>query len=559
MQPPARIRASASWICCMAALLVPLPALAVSSISVDIGEMHGAAGSARNVSLDYQLNGKLQLRGEIKPANHQQTAGADGQPWVKTSLDCSAFSIQPPVRVHCNDGQFSSGKINVPFTLALDLPQDNQPLDLTLQLKAASFSDAAGLHAGEKVSGNINLHATQNLQGWQWHTVVDWQGGEVFWQPFYFASGGHKLMASGQLDKQWLTVEDASLELKNVGVARFSGKLRLPNRSIQAVNLDAPTLDLTTLYPLILKPLLEKTAFNNLEVAGQAGLSFAMHDGEFDAFQLDLHDADMEDKNGSFALYKINASLPWSYDEARVLKLAYAGGRLLKLPLGQTALTANVDRYSLTAASLKLPVLDGAVALSDVSAGWVNDQWHWHLRANLLPISMTEFSHALSWPTMQGQLSATIPLVTYSDGQLTTDGTLLFNVFNGTATIAGLNMQNPLGQAPVLSANVRFRNLDLGALTRTFSFGAIEGKLDGDVNNLQLVDWQPVQFDAALYSSPGDYKKKISQRAVENISALGGAGATAAIQRSFLRFFDEFNYKMIGLSCRLRSGQCLLG
>ncbi|HEX5538437.1 MAG TPA: hypothetical protein VFX01_01500, partial [Methylophilaceae bacterium] len=68
-----------------------------------------------------------------------------------------------------------------------------------------------------------------------------------------------------------------------------------------------------------------------------------------------------------------------------------------------------------------------------------------------------------------------------------------------------------------------------------------------------------VQFDAALYSSPGDYKKKISQRAVENISALGGAGAAAAIQRSFLRFFDEFNYKMIGLSCRLRNGQCLMG
>jgi hypothetical protein len=267
----------------------------------------------------------------------------------------------------------------------------------------------------------------------------------------------------------------------------------------------------------------------------------------------------MEDKSGSFALYKINASLPWAYDEAKSLKLAYAGGRLLKLPLGATSLTAEVDRYALTAATLKLPILDGALALSDVSAVWINGQWHWHLRAGLAPVSMEEFSHTLGWPTMQGELAATIPLVTYSSGQLTTDGAMRFKVFNGTATVTNLAMQDPLGLTPQLTADMQFRNLDLGALTRTFSFGAIEGKLDGDVNNLQLVNWRPVRFDAALYSSPGDYKKKISQRAVENISALGGAGAAAAIQRSFLRFFDDFNYKMIGLSCQLRNEKCLMG
>ena len=121
--------------------------------------------------------------------------------------------------------------------------------------------------------------------------------------------------------------------------------------------------------------------------------------------------------------------------------------------------------------------------------------------------------------------------------------------------MTNLTMQNPLGITPILNADIALRNLDLGSLTRTFSFGAIEGKLDGDIDDLQLQNWKPVKFDAVVQSSPGKYPKKISQRAVENISALGGAGA-AAIQRSFLQFFKQFNYEKMGLSCKLRNDVC---
>ena len=87
-------------------------------------------------------------------------------------------------------------------------------------------------------------------------------------------------------------------------------------------------------------------------------------------------------------------------------------------------------------------------------------------------------------------------------------------------------------------------------------FGNMQGRLDVSVNNLELFNWRPVKFDAKVASSPGDYPRKISQRAVENITSLGGAGGTAAIQRSFLRFFDQFGYERIGLSCRLARGVC---
>jgi len=46
---------------------------------------------------------------------------------------------------------------------------------------------------------------------------------------------------------------------------------------------------------------------------------------------------------------------------------------------------------------------------------------------------------------------------------------------------------------------------------------------------------------------------------VENITALGGEGTAAALQRTFLRFFKEFNYDKIGLSCKLRQDVCEMG
>ena len=45
---------------------------------------------------------------------------------------------------------------------------------------------------------------------------------------------------------------------------------------------------------------------------------------------------------------------------------------------------------------------------------------------------------------------------------------------------------------------------------------------------------------------------------MQNISALGGTGDVAALQRSYLRFFENFGYDRIALSCMLRNGVCAM-
>ena len=172
---------------------------------------------------------------------------------------------------------------------------------------------------------------------------------------------------------------------------------------------------------------------------------------------------------------------------------------------------------------------------------------------------MQQFTTALGLPVMHGTLSAVIPTVSYQQSTLKVDGALLFKVFDGTIVAQNLVLESPLGKVPRLTADVDMRNLDLDLLTRTFSFGNITGRIDAQVKALELVNWEPVHFDARLASSAGEYPRRISQAAVQNISALGGAGAAAAIQRSFLRFFENFGYSALGLSCKLESGVCRMG
>jgi hypothetical protein len=187
------------------------------------------------------------------------------------------------------------------------------------------------------------------------------------------------------------------------------------------------------------------------------------------------------------------------------------------------------------------------------------NRWQWQFSGGLSPISMEKLTEALGAPSMQGTFSGNIPRVSYNGSTVEVDGALLFKVFDGIVKLGNLKVLDPLGPAPSFMADLDMRNLDLNQLTGTFSFGAMQGRIDATVNGIELFDWKPVKFDASLRSSVGNYPRRISQAAVQNISSLGGSGAAAAIQRSFLHFFDQFGYLEIGWSCSLRHGICHMG
>jgi len=543
--------AACSFLC---AIFYSFSAQAVSEISISAGRVEHPQVDMQQLAIKLNLknaDATLGIRSAIKRKTEKE--------WVQFSLDCELPRQKQAAQ--CANGLLKSERLNIPFGIEFSrLYSENKPdIDAALQFKNASFSDEAGLHAAEKLTGSLAISLKPSADAWLWRTDLDWQSGEVFWQPFYIANGGHRFTAGGKLANALLTVDNAHLKVKDVGELDASGQINVNDFKLINFNASLPNLNLATAYPMFFKPMLEKTAFANADVSGVAAIRLELQNAEPKTFELLLKDVSIADKNKKFAFYNVNANLPWSYDVAKTLSFSYESGELLSLPLGKTNMQAQVDRYSLTAPDIKLPILDGALHLANISASRRAEQWYWHLSARLDAISMEDFSTHLNLPKMHGKASAEIPLVTYAAGTLTTDGSIVLNVFNGTATVTQLTMQSPLGIAPKLNADIALRNLDLGVLTSTFSFGAIEGKLDGDIRNLELQNWKPVKFDAVVQSSPGKYPKKISQRAVENISALGGGGAAAAVQRSFLRFFEQFNYGKMGLSCRLRNDICEMG
>ena len=535
-----------------ALLILNQSAFAVSSIEMRIGSVDAPVGQLKDTKLHVDLKGKkpkLNLTAAVKPA-----AAPDFMPF---KLVCDTLFSEQLGYIDCFDGKLTSAVMDIPFSL--HIAQQANQIALDVLFNGAKFSDAAGLHAGEGLIGDIQFTANKKQTGWQWRSELNWEKGEVFWQPFYFGDAGSAFSANGFVDAKKIVVNDAGLIVKDVGEIKANAAIDAKTKQLTDATITAKQIDFNGLYTLLLKPTLEKSAFANLNVSGKANWQFQIKNTQPAHFELKLIDADIEDKNGKFSFSHVNANIPWDYDVAQNISLAYESGNLLHLPLGPAHLKAELNRYALTTPELVLPLLDGALNFKDVSAAWLGKNWFWHLRMDLTPIDLSQFTTALGWPAMAGHISGQVPLVTYANKQLNMDGAMTFNVFDGTVGMNNLRIDDPLGVVTRLYADLTMRKLDLGVLTRTYRFGAIEGKLDGDVKGLELENWKAVRFDASLQTSDDNQKKKISQRAVENITALGGEGTAAALQRTFLRFFDEFNYDKIGISCKLRGDMCEMG
>lgn len=537
-------------------LLVSLDALAIDSISITVGQVNAPVVQAKDLTVELKIAAQPTVELEAAYLLKQDDE------WGKASLMCHVPSRLFGQQWHCDHGLLQAKAYTFPFGLLWELDQHKGALTGAtgrITLSEAAFSDAAGMHAAEGLKGQLDFTLAQHGDGWQLQPALGWTAGEVYWEPYYLKGEGHQLSGDFLISENKVRFDQLNVQLNNVGTLNLRGQYDLNDSQIVTLDVSLSDLDLHAAFPLLFKPLLKESILQQTELSGHIALNAHVSGAQLTSFDLRLHDVSVIDQQQHFAFEHIDAHVPWDYDAKEKVTLSYQSGQLRGLPLGKANLALEVNRYAWTAPKITMPILDGALELNNLSAARLGGHWYWHLGADIQNLGMPQLSQAFGWPIMQGSASVHIPLVTYSNAALRTDGEMVFKVFDGEATVSRLSLDNPLGNAPQLSADVSMRALDLGKLTQTFSFGSIEGKLDGDVHGLVLQNWQPVAFDARFHSSPGDYRKKISQRAVENISALGGAGAVAAIQRSVLRFFNAFNYDKIGLSCRLANDICTMG
>ena len=430
-------------------------------------------------------------------------------------------------------------------------------INADVHLAGIAAADASGLHAAEKLTGKLHVDATHTSQKWNWRGALDWQSGELFWQPLYLR-GGHTLQASGEWDGTQLKVTQAVANIPEVGKVELNALWDVKKSNLLEARVVGKNLSLANAFSDYAKPFMVKDAVTATEPKGRADVDWQYRNSATRALHVKLHDVAVVDSKKRFAMHGINADIPWHAQLQSEAQMAFADGELMGLPLGATQWQIQMNGKEFILPTATLPLLDGKLEVSDFHLQSVNEVWEWDFASKLTSISMQKLSAALHWPEMHGSLSGSIPKVSYQNKLLKVDGTLLFKVFDGEVLANNLKLFDPFGLAPRLSGNLDMQGLDLDLLTRTFSFGNIQGRIDLGVHNLELVSWYPVRFDAKLASSPGKYRKRISQKAVENISSLGGAGGGAALQRSFLRIFKSFGYDSIGLSCALRNNICTM-
>ncbi len=424
------------------------------------------------------------------------------------------------------------------------------------------YSNPDGANAAEDLAFTFMAQLARQQNGWTGKGGLTLTRGTLCAGPCWELRGAPLTLDTG-LSWQGTSVALAPLRISQGLAVAASAKIALSTEppQIERAEVNFAPSDLATLYRNYVEPLVVGTALAGLKATGQISGSARYTRNADPELALTLRDASITQADGRAALQNLRGDLHWG-STPRVSEFRWDSGQVLQIPLGAAHLRLEngAEGGVRLATPTAIPLFDGALKVQTLDMRPTEHGPAWRVDATLTPLSMKAFSRAMGWPEMRGQLSGMIPELRYADGILTLGGTLLVNAFDGAITVRGLRIDRLLGTAPTLNAELAIDNIDLDALTRTFAFGNITGRLSGRMQALTLQNWQPVSFDAWFVTPKGDRSRhRISQRAVDNIANLGGSGVSGAVSRSFLRAFDEFSYARLGVSCKLARGVCAMG
>ncbi|MCD9046012.1 hypothetical protein [Luteimonas sp. MHLX1A] len=333
--------------------------------------------------------------------------------------------------------------------------------------------------------------------------------------------------------------------------------------SLRAMDLRLHSDDASLLPPRYLSGWLGVAGLPGLTLAGTVDAHVRMVDGALAGIDAGLRGVDIADGRGRFAFAGLDGDLRISEGAPVDSALSWRGGRLQAVEFGPATLPFRsvAGRLDLRG-DVAVEMLDGQLRFSDLSLLLPARGQGMRIESGLAveALRLDELASAFGWPAFAGTLSGEIPRMRYADQRLDFDGGLAMHVFDGEVRFGSLALERPFGVAPSLSADIELEDLDLTMLTGVFDIGQIDGRLHGRFDGLRLVDWQLAAFDGELHTERRrGVRQRISQRAVQDISSVGDASFAGSLQAQLIGLFDDFRYRRIGISCRLRNEVCEMG
>ncbi|HSR62625.1 MAG TPA: hypothetical protein VLN56_04385 [Gammaproteobacteria bacterium] len=485
-------------------------------------------------------------------------------PWLRKTLE--THGIWP---ANYSD---ESGSVDINVTLDGNGP-DLHAIGGVLRAQKAGFY---GTNAAEDFSGEIHFDI-EARDGWHIQAEGDLEDGAVFVEPgitignicpgIALELSKHPLRFSidTTLDDSLQQVAIRQLDIEHAGVMAANVQavaIRGENVQIQQADVALSTNDTGKLYTTWLQPFLLDSQFSSMETAGALKARAGIRDNALGDLHMVFDDVHAYDGNGRFHIAGLDGSLTVNAETTPVTStLSWIGAGIYRLDTGAAKLELVSSNREVNVVSWEdVPVLGGELRIDTLNVtDFGREDMTIRLDGELTPIAMADFTRAMNWPLMSGELTSTIKGLTYKRGNLEVNGQINVGLFDGNVVVRNLSIEDLFGLVPVLKADIDIRSLDLELLTNRFSFGYIQGRLGGKVHKLELQAWRPVYFEAELMTpEDDDSRHRISQQAVDNLGYLGG-GAINALSKGFLRFFQEYSYGRLGISCRLINGVCELG
>jgi hypothetical protein len=455
-------------------------------------------------------------------------------------------------------GKTTTGRLDA--DLALDLLAERTQASGQFSLDGVGFDSPGGKLAGQKISGNGRLGL--DSQGGTSSIELDGtlRGGELLLGPLYAALPSHAVQLSLSTRSQKGALSIPRLRLTDPDALQLDGSLAFDaGGNLVQLDMDHFNARFPAAYDRYGKGWLRTMGIEKLDASGDLSGHVAMDAKGPTAFAVQTGGLDLAFADGRLGVAGLRGGLDWSATGDRpATKLGWRALQVYRIPNGAAEGSWRSSGGALALEKpLVIPVLDGQLRLQSLAfkpAAASGERLQTSLA--LTQVDMAALCRALGWPEFKGTIGGAVPSLRYVDDRIDMAGGLSLNVFDGFVDITGMTVSRPFGDAPVLAGTIALRQLDLALLTSVFDFGSITGRLDGALDGLRLVAWKPAAFKARFVADGGG---RISQKAVNNLTSVGGGGLAGGLQGTVLKIFKTFGYKRIGLTCALKGDVCSMG
>jgi hypothetical protein len=539
---------------------------------------------------------ELELRVELPYLGRQKVSGAGGYNWAQDQLVMELKDLRVAGSVLAvnaalgSDGWRLSGRgqafsiarmlalwpggaEQAPITgagsvavTAVASGRDSELESLSLRAAAqqASLSNSRGTLASDGLSAVATLTAQPVTDGWRGSLEISDTGGQLYLEPVFLDLSTRPVT----LRTQWRSNDQGAVELSQLNYAQPGVLVADGSLTMDLTPAIAPRqadLELTgdgAAYARYLRPWWFGTPLETLDMSGPISGHVTVENGALRSISLAPAGLNVNDTAGRVEVAELAGRIHWSEAGGNPpSQLSWQAAQVYGLPLtaGRVDFQAQGNALALPD-GLTLSTLGGQLIIDELSISGLGTQTpDARFAARITDLDLSQLTAALKWPSFQGTLSGVLPQLTYRDGEAVVGGTLRARAFDGDFTLAKLRVTGPFGALPQLFGDLTASGVDLEQLTRTVSFGRITGRADLQISNLHLLAWSPVGFTARLATTPGDTTKhRISQQAIDNISAVSG-GPAGLLSTGFMGMFEEFGYSQLGLNCRLENGICHMG